>query len=53
MLSLDWQASEKWSLRVGYLGNYQQAEVNNLKQHVYAHRVMIGIVRHFPASTRP
>ena len=53
MLSLDWRASGKWSLRVGYLGNYQQAEVNNLKQHIYAHRVMIGIVRHFPTSTRP
>ena len=53
MLSLDWRTSERWSLRIGYLGNYQQAEVNNLKQHIYAHRVMIGIVCHFPNSVRP
>ena len=53
MLSIDWRASEKWSLRVGYLGNYQQAQVNNLKQHVYAHRVMIGVVCHFPNIVRP
>ena len=53
MLSLDWRTSEKWSLRIGYLGNYQQAEVNNLKQHIYAHRVMIGIVCHFPNNVHP
>lgn len=53
MLSLDWRTSEKWSLRVGYLGNYQQAQVNNLKQHLYAHRVMIGIVCHLQNFVRP
>ena len=53
MLTIDWRAGEKWSLRVGYLGNYQQAQVNNLKQHIYAHRVMIGIVRHFPNPSQP
>ena len=44
MLTLDWQAGKRWALRLGYLGNYQQAQVNNLKQHVYAHRFLIGIV---------
>ena len=53
MLTIDWRAGKKWSLRVGYLGNYQQAQVNNLKQHIYAHRVMIGIVRHFPNPSQP
>lgn len=45
MLTLDWQMKKAWRLRVGYLGNYQQAQVNNLKQHVYAHRLLIGIVK--------
>jgi hypothetical protein len=52
VLTLDWRASSKWSVRLGYLGNYQQAAVNNLKQHIYAHRVMIGIVRHFTMSSQ-
>ena len=44
-ITLDWQASKRWTVRVGYLGNYQQAAVNNLKQHVYTHRLLIGVVR--------
>ena len=38
LLTLDWQVSEKWAVRVGYLGNYQQADVNHLKSHIYTHR---------------
>ena len=45
IFTIDWHTGKKWNLRVGYLGNYQQAQVNNLKQHVYTHRVLIGISR--------
>lgn len=45
LLTLDWQVSEKWAVRVGYLGNYQQADVNNLKSHIYTHRFIIGVTK--------
>lgn len=44
-LSLDVAFSPRAALRVGYLGDYQQSNVNNLKSHIYTHRVMVGYVR--------
>lgn len=43
--SIDWHYNSRWALRLAYLGNYQQAAVNNLKFHTYSHRLMIGITK--------
>ena len=47
MLTLDVRLWKSGTLRIGYLGNMQQAKVNNLRQHVYTHRLLIGFTKQF------
>ncbi len=51
MLTLDVQLWKSGTLRIGYLGNMQQAKVNNLRQHVYTHRFLIGFTKRFSIAT--
>ena len=46
MLSLDFMLF-KTQVRIGYVGNYLQWNVNNIKSHTYSHALSIGIVKHF------
>ena len=41
-LTLDFRLWGRW-VRVGYMGDYRQASVNNLKYHSYAHMLVVGL----------
>ena len=47
MLTFDAQLSPKWTLRLGYLGNMQQSKVNDIREHIYTHRFLIGFTKRF------
>ena len=53
LLTLDVRLWRSTSLRIGYLGNMQQAKVNSLRQHVYTHRLLIGLTKQFSIIPRP
>ena len=44
-LSADCRLGRSFTLRIGYLGDYRQSDVNHLKSHIYSHRIMVGFVR--------
>ena len=46
LLTLDFTVRHM-TFRVGYLGDYQQAKINQLRQHVWSNLLVLGIVRKF------
>ncbi len=46
LLTFSHSLGRRLSLHVGYLGDYQQLQVNNLKQHVLSHRFLLGFTKY-------
>lgn len=44
-ITLSYSFWKRTQLTIGYLGDYQQLSVNNLKQHILSNHLMLGITR--------
>jgi hypothetical protein len=53
LLTVDANLARGLNIRIGYLGNIQQQRVNNLRQHVWTHRFLIGITKRFSITQKP
>lgn len=51
MLTLDIPVGSS-ALRIGYIGDFQQVNVNNIKQHSYSHYFVVGYSRSFTVVKR-
>ena len=47
LLTLDAVITRRITLRIGYLGNIQQSNVNGLRQLIWTHRFLIGLTKRF------
>ena len=52
MLTVDIPVNTQLNVRIGYLGNMQQSKVNDLRQHIYTHRFLIGVTKRFSIIPR-
>ena len=43
-LMFNYQIAKRCALQIGYLADLRQAAVNQLKQHIYSHRCMVGVM---------
>lgn len=51
-LALDMGVTKSLTLRLGVLADLQQAQVNDIKQHIYSYRVLLGLTQRFSVVKR-
>ncbi len=51
-LTLDGQIGRRATIRIGLLADLQQARVNDIRQHVYSYRLMLGLTHRFSVVRR-
>lgn len=50
LITIDARLSQRLTLRLGYLGNMQQHHINDIRQHIYTHRIIIGLTKTFSVT---